>query len=86
MYKPIGLQVKTYRFSCAKPIGFCPLKLCFLSAVSQLFVYACTKIVDTTERYRLNELTLSSLSSLLKFFLVHLVMFHLYHFIFSELR
>ena len=60
MYKPIGLQVKTYRFSCAKPIGFCPLKLCFLSAVSQLFVYACTKIVDTTERYRLNELTLSS--------------------------
>lgn len=63
MYKPIGLQVKTYRFSCAKPIGFCPLKLCFLSAVSQLFVYACTKIVDTTERYRLNELTLSSLSS-----------------------
>ena len=60
MYKPIGLQVKTYRFSCAKPIGFCPLKLCFLRAVSQLFVYACTKIVDTTERYRLNELTLSS--------------------------
>ncbi len=74
MYKPIGLQVKTYRFSCAKPIGFCPLKLCFLRAVSQLFVYACTKIVDTTERYRLNELTLSSLSSQYHSYLFMLVL------------